>query len=86
MMTNLYHFVMGQAALKPEHIPTTPVDGNPDNHVLAAHCGYFGVVPQSFSKSGRCAGRCYIVDDNAHAIVTRFPLGPVTLVKLTPPF
>lgn len=88
MMTNLYPFVMGQAALKHEHIPDfPPVDGNPDNHVLAAHCGYFGVVPQSFSKEWTLRKKVLaIVDENAHAIDARFPLGPVTLVKLTPPF
>jgi hypothetical protein len=49
MMTNLYPFVMGQAALKHEHIPNFPeVDGNPQDYILAAHCGYLGVVPQSF--------------------------------------
>jgi hypothetical protein len=88
MMTNLYPFLMGQAALKHEHIPNFPkVDGNPDNHILAAHCGYLGVVPQSFSTQWKLKEKVLaIVDDNATAIDARLPEGPITLVKLVPPF
>jgi len=88
MMTNLYPFLMGQAALKHEHIPNfPPVDGNPNNYILAAHCGYLGVVPQSFSTEWTLRGKVLaIVDDNAHAMDARLPEGPITLVKLTPPF
>lgn len=88
MMTNLYPFLMGQAALKHEHIPNfPPVDGNPNNYILAAHCGYLGVVPQSFSTEWTLRKKVLtIVDDNAHAIDARLPEGPITLVKLTPPF
>ncbi len=88
MMTNLYPFLMGQAALKHEHIPNfPPVEGNPNNYILAAHCGYLGVVPQSFSTEWTLRGKVLaIVDDNAHAMDARLPEGPITLVKLTPPF
>lgn len=88
MMTNLYPFLMGQAALKHEHIPNFPeVDGDPSNFILAAHCGFFGVVPQSFSTEWALREKILaIVDENASAIDARFPEGPVTLVKLTPPF
>ena len=45
MMTNLYPFLIGQAALKHERIPYFPdVVEEPENHILVAHCGYFGVV------------------------------------------
>ena len=88
MMTNLYPFQMGYAALKHENIPHFPeVDGAPENHILAAHCGYFGVVPQSFSTEWRLREKVLaIVDDNATAIDARLPEGDVTLVKLIPPF
>lgn len=88
MMTNLYPFLMGQAALKHEHIPNFPqVEGNPNNYILAAHCGYLGVVPQSFSTEWTLRGKVLaIVDENAHALDARLPEGPITLVKLTPPF
>jgi hypothetical protein len=88
MMTNLYPFLLGQAALKHEHIPNFPeVDGKPENFILAAHCGYLGVLPQSFSTEWKLKEKVLaIVDDNATAIDARLPEGPVTLVKLMPPF
>lgn len=88
MMTNMYPFQMGHAALKHEHIPYFPeVEGAPENHILAAHCGYFGVVPQAFASEWKLQPKVLaIVDDNAHALDARLAEGPVTLVKLIPPF
>jgi hypothetical protein len=88
MMTNLYPFLMGQAALKHEHIPEFPeVNGDPKDYLLAAHCGYLGVVPQSFSSQWTLKEKVLaIVNDNATAIDARLPKGPITLVKLQPPF
>jgi hypothetical protein len=86
MMTNLYPFLMGQAALKHERIPNFPeVEGNPDNHILAAHCGYLGVLPPSFSTEWILRSKVLaIVDDNATAIDARLPEGAMTLAKLHP--
>jgi hypothetical protein len=86
MMTNMYPFLMGDAALKHEKIPYFPeVKGNPDNYILAAHCGYFGVVPQSFSTEWTLRDKVLaIVDDNATAIDARMPEGKMTLAKLHP--
>jgi hypothetical protein len=87
MMTNLYPFLMGQAALKHEHIPEFPAIENPENHILVAHCGYLGVVPQSFSTEWNLRSKVLaIVDDNATAIDARLPVGAVTLTKLRPTF
>ena len=88
MMTNLYPFEMGDAALKHEHIPNFPeVDGAPEDHILAAHCGFLGVLPRSFSTQWQLEGKVLaIVDDNATAIDARLPEGDITLVKLMPPF
>jgi L-fucose isomerase-like protein len=88
MMTHLYPFLMGQAALKHERIPSFPeVDEEPAHHILAAHCGYFGVVPQSFSTEWTLRKKVLaIVDDNATAIDARMPVGDVTLAKLEPDF
>ena len=88
MMTNLYPFQMGNAALKHEHIPAFPqVDHDPENYILAAHCGYLGVVPQSFSTEWALKGKVLeIVDVNATAIDARMAEGDITLVKLMPPF
>jgi hypothetical protein len=88
MMTNLYPFLMGQAALQHERIPAFPtVPGRPEDYVLAAHCGYLGVLPQPFAAEWSLRERVLaIVDDNASAIDARLPLGPLTLAKLGPSF
>jgi hypothetical protein len=86
MMTNLYPFLMGQAALKHERIPDfPPVDEAPEDHVLVAHCGYLGVLPTSFSSEWTLRKKVLaIVDDNATAIDARLPEGPMTLAKMQP--
>ncbi len=86
MMSNMYPFLMGDAALKHEKIPNFPdVDGNPEDYLLAAHCGYFGVVPQSFATDWTLRSKVLaIVDENATAIDARLPEGPITLAKLNP--
>ncbi|MGD9736490.1 MAG: hypothetical protein AB7V58_12945 [Solirubrobacterales bacterium] len=83
MMSNLYPFLMGDAALKHEKIPYFPAVEEPENHVLVAHCGYLGVLPQRFSTAWTLRPPVLeIVDDNAHAIDALLPEGPTTLVKL----
>jgi len=84
MMTNLYPFILGDAALKHERIPYFPeVDSEPENHILVAHCGYFGVVPQSFATQWTLRPRVLaIVNQNANAIDARIPEGPTTIVKI----
>ena len=88
MMTNLYPFLMGMAALKHERIPHfPPVADHPENHVLAAHCGYLGVLPRSFSTEWTLRPSVLaIVDENATAIDARLAQGPITLAKLEPDF
>lgn len=84
MMTNLYPFLMGQAALKHEHIPDFPeVSAEPENHVLVAHCGYLGVVPRPFCTEWTLRPKVLgIVDENAIALDARLPEGKMTLAKL----
>jgi hypothetical protein len=85
MMTNLYPFVMGQAALKHERIEAFPEVAEPENHILVAHCGYLGVVPTSFSTEWALKPKVLaIVDENATAIDARMPTGDTTLAKLHP--
>jgi len=87
MMTNLYPFLMGQAALKHERIPEFPQVDEPENHILAAHCGYLGVLPQSFATEWTLRKKVLAtVNDNATAIDARLPLGDITLAKLAPTF
>ncbi len=83
MMSNLYPFLMGQTALKHERIPAFPEVDEPENYVLAAHCGYLGVVPQPFATEWKLRGKVLaIVDQNATAIDARLPVGDLTLAKL----
>jgi hypothetical protein len=85
MMTNLYPFLLGQAALKHERIPAFPDVKEPENCILVAHCGYLGVVPQSFATEWTLKPKVLkIVNDNATAMDARLPEGPVTLAKLHP--
>lgn len=85
MMSNIYPFLMGMAALKHEKIDNFPEVDEPQNHMLVAHCGYLGVVPVSFSSSWVLKPRVLeIVDPNAVAIDAKLPEGPITLAKLHP--
>ena len=87
IMTNLYPFLMGQAALKHERIAAFPPVADPENHILVAHCGYLGVIPRSMATSWTLKPKVLaIVDDNATAIDARLPEGPVTMAKLLPTF
>ncbi|MCL4385463.1 MAG: hypothetical protein M1479_00845 [Actinobacteria bacterium] len=85
MMSNIYPFLMGLAALKHEKIDKFPEVKDPQNYSLIVHCGYFGVVPQSFCSSWVLKPKVLaIVDDNATAIDARMPEGDITLTKLDP--
>ncbi|MDR1291987.1 MAG: hypothetical protein LBJ91_01120 [Clostridiales Family XIII bacterium] len=85
MMTNLYPFLVGMAALAHEKIDKFPDIDDPDNHALGVHCGYYGFAPQSFcSKWVMRPKALEIVDGNAHVIDCEFPPGPVTLAKIYP--
>jgi hypothetical protein len=84
MMTNLYPFLMGDAALKHERIPYFPDLPDPQDHILVAHCGFLGVVPQSFATTWSVKPPVLaIVDDNAHALDARMAEGATTIVKIT---
>jgi hypothetical protein len=84
-MTNLYPFIMKQAALAHERIPHFPDVDEPDNHILAAHCGYFGLVPEVFSDKWNLRKRVLaMVDENATMIDATMPVGPITLAKFQP--
>jgi hypothetical protein len=85
MMTTLFPFLMGQAALKHEHIPDFPEVEDPEDHILVAHCGYMGVIPRPFATDWTLRRKVLaIVDDNATAIDARLPVGKITLAKLHP--
>jgi hypothetical protein len=83
MMTNIYPFLVGMAALKHEKIDTFPNIADPDNHALGVHCGYFGFAPQSFCTHWVMRPKVLaIVNDNAIMIDCRMKNGPITMAKL----
>lgn len=85
VMTNLYPFLMGQAALQHERIPAFPVVDEPANYVLGAHCGYLGVLPRPMAAQWALRPKALaIVDDDASAIDARLPVGDLMLSKLGP--
>jgi hypothetical protein len=85
MMSNLYPFLMGGAALKHEKIDKFPDVPEPENHLLMVHCGFFGVVPRPFCHSWSLKPKVLaIVDENAHVMDARMAEGPMTLAKLHP--
>ncbi len=85
VMTNLYPFLLGQAALRHERIPAFPDVERPEDCVLAAHCGYLGVLPQPMAGPWRLRAKVLaIVDERSAVIDARLPEGAVTLAKLGP--
>jgi hypothetical protein len=85
MMTNLYPFLVGMAALAHEKIDKFPDIDDPDDHALGVHCGYYGFAPQSFCRKWTMRPKALeIVDEDAHVIDCEFPVGPVTLAKIYP--
>jgi len=85
MMTNIYPFLVGMAALKHEKINTFPDVPNPDHHALGVHCGYFGLAPQSFCRRWELKPKVLeIVGDNALMVDCEMEPGPITLAKIHP--
>ncbi len=85
IMSNVYPFNMGMAALKHERIQEFPKVEEPENHMLIAHCGYFALMPKCFASHWTLKPKVLkIVDDNATAVDARLPEGDVTLLKLDP--
>jgi hypothetical protein len=87
IMSNVYPFLVGNAALKHERIKAFPKVDEPENHLLIVHCGYFGLAPKSCCSQWALKPKVLaIVNDNATAVDARLPQGKVTLVKLDPTF
>lgn len=83
MMSNVYPFLLGMAALKHEKIDKFPDVEKPENHLLVAHCGYMGLVPKCFSTEWTLRPPVLaIVDENAMALDARMATGDITLAKL----
>jgi hypothetical protein len=87
MMTNLYPFLVGMAALAHERIDKFPDIEDPDNHALGVHCGYFGLTSRSFCDKWTLRPKALaIVNDDAIMVDAQLPKGPVTLAKIYPGF
>lgn len=87
MMTNLYPFLVGMAALAHERITEFPDVEDSDNCALGVHCGYFGFVPRKFCSSWTLRPKVLaIVNEDATMVDARLPEGPVTLAKIYPGF
>ena len=87
MMTNLYPFLVGMAALAHEKIDKFPDIEDPDNHALGVHCGYFGLAARPFCTEWTLRPKVLeIVNDDAVMVDCRMPEGPVTLAKINPGF
>lgn len=85
MMTNIYPFLVGMAALKHEKINEFPDIEDPDNHALGVHCGYFGFAPRCFCTEWTMRPKVLeIVNEDAVVIDCRMAVGPVTMAKLHP--
>lgn len=85
MMTNIYPFLMGDAATKHEKIPSFPeILDHPENHILLAHCGYFGLVPRCLSERWtlRRPVLDWLVNKDSHAFDASLRVGPATMTKL----
>ena len=83
MMTNIYPFLVGMAALAHEKIDKFPDIPDPDNHALGVHCGYCGFAPRQFCTRWTMKPPVLeIVNENAHVIDCELPKGPATLAKI----
>lgn len=87
MMTNIYPFLVGMAALAHEKIDKFPEIEEPANHALGVHCGYFGLVPRQFCSRWVMRPKVLeIVDDNAIVLDCEMPRGKIILAKINPDF
>ncbi len=85
IMSNIYPFLVGMAALKHERIDKFPEVDEPENHLLVVHCGYFGMVPKCIASEWTLREKVLeIVDKNATVIDARLPLGKILMTKLHP--
>ena len=85
MMTNIYPFLIGMAALKHEKIKEFPQIDDPDNHALGVHCGYFGFAPESFCSRWVMRPKVLeIVNEQAVAVDCEMKTGDITMAKIRP--
>ncbi len=88
MMTNIYPFLVGKAAVHHERMTDFPEVEEPENHALGVHCGYAGFAPRSFCGSNwKVVPKVLaIVDEQAVMVDCRLPQGDMVLAKIDPSF
>lgn len=87
MMTNIYPFLVGKAAIHHEKIEDFPPVEDPENHALGVHCGYAGFTPRCFCKRWKVVPKVLeIVNENAHVVDGELPAGDMVLAKINPTF
>ncbi|MBQ1311445.1 MAG: hypothetical protein IIY55_06300 [Blautia sp.] len=87
MMTNIYPFLVGKAAIHHEKMKEFPVVDEPENHALGVHCGYAGFAPRGFCRNWKMVPKVLeIVNENAYMINCELPAGDMVLAKINPSF
>ena len=88
MMTNIYPFLVGKAAIHHERMEDFPAVDEPENHALGVHCGYAGFAPRCFCKDKwRVVPKVLaIVNEKATMVDCELPVGDMVLAKINPSF
>ena len=87
MMTNIYPFLVGKAAIHHEKIDDFPPVADPENHALGVHCGYAGFTPRCFCRRWKVVPKVLeIVNEKAHVVDGELPAGDMVLAKINPTF
>ncbi|MBP3370980.1 MAG: hypothetical protein J6L88_00465 [Clostridia bacterium] len=87
MMTNIYPFLVGKAAIYHEKIDDFPEVDEPENYALGVHCGYAGFAPRAFCPKWKMVPKVLeIVDEKAYMIDCEMAMGDMTLAKINPSF
>lgn len=87
MMTNIYPFLVGKAAIHHEKIDDFPKTAEPENHALGVHCGYAGFAPRPFCSRWKMVPKVLeIVNEKAYMIDCELPTGDMVLAKINPSF
>ena len=87
MMTNIYPFLVGKAAVYHEKMEDFPEVEEPENHALGVHCGYAGFAPRSFCTRWKMVPKVLeIVNEKAYMIDCELPAEDMVLAKINPSF
>ena len=88
MMTNIYPFLVGKAAIHHERMTDFPEVEEPENHALGVHCGYAGFAPRTFcGEKWKIVPKVLaIVNEKAVMVDCELPVGDMVLAKIDPSF